>query len=276
MLTLPQGTLLFLTMLLYLCSCLAYTPQWPKKTRKIISSPNILMGMALVLHTAFMFYYGVEHERAPIAHIFEALIFLGWCLAVVFFFFNFSYSTPTLSKYITPVIVVLFLVALVGMSFSTGGIAKVEGWLITHIVAFLFAYVLFSINFLCGTLYLVKEKRLKEGSDAAFLKSLPPLEVLDKLNLRALLLGFPVMTFGVFLGLLAVQSKSDLQHWIMDKYVCLPLLSWLCYGVILHMRINSQYRGRRVFVVTVASFIFLVVTFIGAFLVMPHYGHSFS
>jgi len=222
-----------------------------------------LLG-ALVCHTLFLFVHAAAVHRCPTTTSYEAVIFLCWCLALVYFFVNFSFSVPWLSKFVVPAILLLFIAALASMlsidpapALAEGG----KGWRMKfHVVSLLGAYAFFLVSFIAGAGYLVKEKALKERRPE---HRLPPLEKLDKINLRSLIIGFPLMTFGMFIGVLLAQANPKLGSWMLEKKVLFTYVSWLLYALVLHLRLVSSYRGRRVMVLTVTSFGFIVLGLLG-------------
>lgn len=267
-----------LTALLYLASWLRHIRVWsglvPGRGDTPLS-PNGVMAIALVAHTVFLWNYGTLNHRAPVVLYSESLNFLAWSIAVVFFLVNYSLTTPTLSKYITPIIVALFALSSVNL-LNANNAPDVGGWLVVHIVAFLFAFSLFFMNFVSGVLYLIKERWMKDRRPSAVIHKLPPLELLDRLNLRTLTLGFPLLTFAIFLGILIAREGGHAAGWTEDRTVRFALAVWLMYAFVLHVRLVSPYQGRRVMMLTVMSFTFFVFAFVGMYAMMSGGLHSFT
>ncbi|MFH2201578.1 MAG: cytochrome c biogenesis protein CcsA [Elusimicrobiota bacterium] len=224
-------------------------------------TPDRIMGAALALHTLFLFVHAATQHRCPTTYSYEAIIFLCWCIALVYYFVSFSFTVPWLAKYVTPIIVALFVVAFVGMLSVPAAHDVEKGWRIKlHVVSLLLAYSFFLVSFISGVLYLFKEKAMKLQRPS---HRLPPLELLDKVNLWTLVIGFPIMTFGLFVGLLLAQANPKLGSWMLEKKVIFVTVSWAMYGIVLHLRLMSHYRGRRVIILTVVSFCFLLLSLIG-------------
>ena len=233
------------------------------------------MFPALAAHTAFLLNYGIHYDRAPIAHVFEAFVFLSWCMSAVFAFMNATGKAAKLSKYFVPVIMLFFALGFAGMLRSHFEVTAVRGWLVTHVVMILLAYGLFFFNFVSNVLYLFKERQLKRHSSSVFHQALPALDTLDTMSLRSLVTGFAIMSFGVLLGFL-YTNQPEARHWLADGNVLFGLASWLCYGVILHVRVNVHYRGRGVLWLSVASFVFMIGSFVSVNLLHPSHWHSFT
>ena len=86
---------------------------------------------------------------------------------------------------------------------------------------------------------------------------LPPIENLDVINYRLLLSGFVLLTlgicFGFALGMQFLKSDPPKTAW--------SLLVWAIYAVLLAARIKQRVRGRKVALVSVALFVFVMLTF---------------
>ena len=115
--------------------------------------------------------------------------------------------------------------------------------LVVHIVTSLLGTAAFVLAAMVGVLYLIQDNNLKNKNFGPLFNRLPSVGVLDLVNLRLILFGFPVFTVAIALGgLWAWESSATLSLQI--QYV-FALLSWLVYAGILHARLTSGWRGRR-------------------------------
>ena len=97
-----------------------------------------------------------------------------------------------------------------------------------------------------SVLYLLQARALKQKGKASLSRRLPPLDVLDRLALRSILVGFPVYTVAILIGgAYAVQSGGGIKL----SYI-LAMVSWLIYGVVLQARLTAGWRGRKAAILT--------------------------
>ena len=84
---------------------------------------------------------------------------------------------------------------------------------------------------------------------------LPSLQVLDDVNHKALVLGFPILTLGLVSGSLwAETARGSLLSW--DPARTLPLVVlWGAYGVLFVARLTAGWRGRRAAFFSVLGFL---------------------
>jgi ABC-type uncharacterized transport system permease subunit len=115
-------------------------------------------------------------------------------------------------------------------------------------------------------MYLAQANRLKHKRPPRFGFGLPSLEQSERLNRAAITLAFPLLTFGLLIGVilsLAARGRGDAPGWT-DPKVISALLMWLVFAVLLHARFRPAMRGRSVMLLTIVAFAFLVFTWVGA------------
>jgi len=138
-------------------------------------------------------------------------------------------------------------------------------WFYSHTLT---AYLGFGF-LLCGTalgVTLLLKERAKEGS--RLYKALPPQSLTDFLSWRLLGLGF------FFLGLMIVSgglwaNEAWGRYWGWDPIETWSLISWLLYGILLHLRRLHGWHGRKAALFQAGAFIVLVFTLFAVGLVYP-------
>jgi ABC-type uncharacterized transport system permease subunit len=113
--------------------------------------------------------------------------------------------------------------------------------------------------------------RLKTKRPSRLGLALPSLEQSERINRGAITVAFPLLTFGLLIGLvlsLAAQNgetASTTVHTLgwTDPKVLSALSMWLVFAVLLHARFRPAMRGRSVMVLTIVAFAFLVFTWVG-------------
>jgi ABC-type uncharacterized transport system permease subunit len=119
-----------------------------------------------------------------------------------------------------------------------------SGWIIVHVCALLAAYAALIFSLLASFLYLIQEKRLKDRQAPSFLAWLPPLETMNQIGHRALVIGFHCMTLGLLIGSLMAQESVG-PGYFLDPKVLLSFGMWLLYVAMLLVRRSTGLRGRR-------------------------------
>lgn len=130
-------------------------------------------------------------------------------------------------------------------------------WLWTHIFAATagFSCVLFAAAL--GILFL-----LKENPSGAVHERIPDLQRLDDLSYRFVSGGF------VFLGLMMVSgalwsNQVKGSYWGWDPVEVWSLISWLVYGIYLHLRITMGWRNRRLAIYSLVAVGLMILSYWG-------------
>ena len=127
-------------------------------------------------------------------------------------------------------------------------------WLPIHLGLMSVGLAGFALSSAVGVLYLIvrnrlKQKRLKD------LRRLPSLEVLDRMQFRAMLFGFVFLTLGIGVG--GAWAAVALEGtWAIDPKVLFTVVIWAWYAVALQVRVVAGWRGR-------LSALFSIVGFAG-------------
>jgi cytochrome c-type biogenesis protein CcsB len=142
-------------------------------------------------------------------------------------------------------------------------------WLYIHIFFAWLAYGAYTVACGAGMLYLVRSRRNRpRPSDEDLAR-------LDELMFRSTVFGF--ITDAIMIAAGSIWAK-DLwgSYWSWDPVETWSLLSWLIYGLALHLRITLGWRGRRLAWVLVFAIIGVLVSFWGVNLVMESSAHVFN
>jgi ABC-type uncharacterized transport system permease subunit len=94
------------------------------------------------------------------------------------------------------------------------------------------AYGAFGLAFVAGVMYLVQERQLKSRKLSSSFLLLPPIEQLDVINYRLVLLGFIMLTAGMIGGMISYRIVG---HWSAPKIVW-AVVVWLLYGSLIAAR----------------------------------------
>lgn len=197
---------------------------------------------------------------SPFISTSESLI-LGMFMTVLLFLIV-QFST----KKVRPLGVLVMPVAFVLMGWAGTLVKEVasalapalqSGWIWVHIVGASagFASVLIAAGL--GLLYLLKER-----NSGGISEKLPDLGGLDNLSYRFVAGGFilygMMMVSGCFW---ANQVKGTYWNW--DPVEVWSLVSWLTYGIYLHLRVTFGWRGKRLAWYALLALVAMIVSYWG-------------
>jgi ABC-type transport system involved in cytochrome c biogenesis permease subunit len=142
---------------------------------------------------------------------------------------------------------------------------------LVHVAAFVLAAVCLAVAGVAGGFYLALHRRLKKPGAFLTTGRYPSLEALEQLNIRAAALGFPLLTIGLWLGMLQIWDQPDRLAWLADAKVICAMIVWLMYAALLHMQHLPTFRGTRIAWLSMLSTVGLLVTFVVSdFVVTKH------
>jgi len=148
-----------------------------------------------------------------------------------------------------------------------------SAWLPIHLGLVFVGIAGFALSGAVGLTYLWARHRLKQKRLAG-IAHLPSLEVLDRIQFRAMLFGFVFLTLGIGAG--GAWAAASLQEtWTIDPKVWFTLLIWFWYGVALQLRLVAGRRGRWTALFSIVGFAGLVFSLLGVnFLVSGWHGYA--
>ena len=199
---------------------------------------------------------GEAHRWMPVGTR-EMQSLLGLLIVAAFLLTWLRYRAVSFGLFAIPLTFLLVLFPAIGLEKYTFASPVVRnGWIIVHVCALLAAYAALLFSLLASFLYLVQENRLKDRTRPSFLAWLPPLDTMDQIGHRALVIGFHCMTIGLLIGSVIAQSSIG-PAYFRDPKVILSFGMWLLYIGMLLVRRSTGLRGRRA--VYWSSLVFLVM-----------------
>lgn len=134
-----------------------------------------------------------------------------------------------------------------------------------HVFSSMLAFALFGVATVYALFILMLDHFLRSHRLTAMVESLPPLEVLDKLLLRLVSIGFIALTVGLLSGFIFIDDlfAQHLQH-----KTILSIIAWLVFALLIFGRWRFGWRGRTAVRLTLVGMGFLILAYFGSKLVL--------
>lgn len=153
---------------------------------------------------------------------------------------------------VMPLAVVLFAAARIGGGTGAGARSGYGSlFLVLHVGLVLAAFAGFTLAAALAGLYLWEERRLKRRAADILRLRLPPLQSLERLAWRTIVVSLPLLTLGLVIGI--VRQRRDGGS--LDALEVLTLVTWLLYGGI----VVARPSGRRAAYVALGGFVLVIV-----------------
>ena len=196
--------------------------------------------------------------------------FFAWALVAVFLVVAFKRGLHVLGAFILP----LAFLSLISASIAPAETQDLHPFFRTiwvHVILSMLGAVGFAVAFVAGLMYIMQDRLLKSKQFNVLYSKLPPLDSLDSLNQRSILLGFPFLTLGILTGALSAQlTLGTYLSWNPEQI--LALVTWIFYFAVLLGRVTVGWRAKKAAYLTIVGFAGVILTFVG--IVLKNHGSS--
>lgn len=219
-----------------------------------------VLWTGLGLHTLGLFLLSAALGHPPITGLAEATGTLAWMLVLLHVVIAPRWNVEALGVVATPVAFTLTAFCLVALRTESGAPVQ-SSWTVLHVASVVLGYGAFTFAAICAGLYVVQSRMLKQKNLTGLFRRLPPLHTLDQLAYRLILLGFLPMVLGIATGMLMMHADSGVW-WRWEPKLTLVALTGFVYLIYLHARLLAGWQGRRVNILLLVAFFFVLVSYL--------------
>ncbi len=251
--------LYWIVVLCYFISSIFYGSHfWTKGDRlSKIGLYFIVAGAAIQTVNILYSYIGGK----PLAQGFDTTLYLfGWFISLVYVGSQFKFRASLLGAFAAPLAFIMTLPYIIvpqGIIDPTQTLSN--PWILIHIALILMGEALFTVAFISGVLYIFQENQIKSKHLGRFLENFPSLTTLDRINHICLLIGFPLVTIGIALGLLLAKELWG-TAWDWGHKETWSMITWVLYAVLIHGRLASGWKGRKAAWGAILGFAIIMLT----------------
>jgi cytochrome c-type biogenesis protein CcsB len=258
-----------ISMAIYLICFLGYLIFTASRSRTLGTLFTSLLIVGLIIHSGGLVARWLETHQTgygyiPLSNMYESLIFFSWTIVLIYLILEFKYKQKIIGVFITP----FAFLAIALTSIVPGIDAKItplmpalqSNWLTIHVTTCFFGYAAFAVSFGVSILYLIRNRvsSAKEGSS----RWLPSVSVLDEINYKSIVIGFPMLSLGIITGA-AWANYAWGSYWSWDPKETWSLITWFVYAAFLHARLTRDWRGNKAAILSIVGFIFVLFTYFG-------------
>jgi ABC-type transport system involved in cytochrome c biogenesis permease subunit len=152
----------------------------------------------------------------------------------------------------------------------TGSAVEYKPWFISHALAFQISAACFLAGGAGGVAYLLTSHVIRRKRAPQMLGAVAPLETIERFEWWALVIGFPLFTYGILTGICELVRSTDPgpRAWLADPLVIASFITWGVYALLIaSMWLQPKMRGRRAATMVtcgmgLVAMVFLVVQFV--------------
>jgi len=211
--------------------------------------------------------------RAPLTNLYESVVFFAWSILLIYLLMDWKYKQRTIGVFVLPIALFSMLWAQMSLQSSIDPLvpALQSNWLTYHVITCFLGYAGFAVAFGVSIMYLLKigkeEKYTSDEPMGGILGMFPPTKVLDDMNYKAIMIGFPLLTLGIVTGA-AWAYYAWGTYWSWDPKETWSLIVWFLYAAFLHARFTRGWVGRRAAWLSIFGFAATVFCYLGVNLVL--------
>jgi ABC-type uncharacterized transport system permease subunit len=209
---------------------------------------TLLLLLAAALHVAFLF--ADSHNHAQLFDVRQMLTIGSLAIVGAQLIAMLYGKLAVLGAFVTPIAFLMFLAA--GLGHSVPEVPEdVRSMLLpAHVLVNVLGLAAFTMAFAVALAYLIQERLLLRRRISGLFTRLPPLDVLDSLGLKLLLVGFPLFTAGSVSGAIwAARMPVTLTPAQM-----IGLVAWAVFAAVLFLRVAAGWQGKRAAIGTLVGF----------------------
>lgn len=256
----------------YLISMLVFFAYLASKTKALGIAGSLIAYAGLAMQTVAIglrwkesYDMGVGH--APLSNLYESIVFFSWTIILIYMYIDLKYKYRIVGAFVVPF--ALFGMAWAQLGMNTGIEPLVpalqSNWLLYHVITCFLGYAAFAVACGISIMYILKANHeAANGTDPAggLMSLFPPTRILDDLNYRAIMIGFPLLTLGIITGA-AWANYAWGTYWSWDPKETWSLIVWFIYAAFLHARFTRGWVGKRAAWLSIIGFAATIFCYLG-------------
>lgn len=269
--TLPfsSHSLFNVSMGIYFLSFLGYLLLAASQNKKLGTMSTSLLIIGLAIHSVGLVFRWLETHQTgygyvPLSNMYESLVFFSWTIILIYLILEFKYNHKIIGAFVTPfaflAIAVTSIIPNISPKITPLMPALQSNWLTIHVTTCFFGYAAFSVAFGISILYLIRDR--KGGEEGGISRRLPALSILDEINYKSIMIGFPMLSLGIITGA-AWANYAWGSYWSWDPKETWSLITWFIYAAFLHARFTRDWRGRKAAILSIIGFGAVIFTYFG-------------
>src|SRR5689334_25444610 len=253
---------------LYAAALVAYAWHFAQRNVVVGRTATTLLVAATLAHTFVIGMLTMRAGQVPIAGATPAISTFVWLLALSYLYTEMTTDERAMGVFILPLLVALQTIPALGPSMDDRA-AVLQGPLFgVHVSSLLFAYASFALACVIGITYVLLFKEIKAKHLGFFYARLPSLQVLDRMNQRAIVIGWVFLTVGLIVGWVwAAQTRGYADPRVqamslLDPKIFAALVCWFVYSFELFAARRIGWGGRRSAYLSAVGFAIVLLNFV--------------
>lgn len=231
---------------------------------RFVAYGTLAAWLGVIPNTAAIFARWYQTGHFPYWNPYEVFTSYAWGIVLVFLVFqHFKPSLKIVGAFVLPIVFLLIGIGVMGNP-EAKDIPRTffTFWLYVHIGFAKISAASVIISTGLAVLYLIKRKQELQVQVNPTLERLPDIDKLDYYSYRVT--AFAFIMIGIMIASGAVWAyKAWGRYWGWDPIETWALISWLVYGLYLHLRLTIGWKGTRTAWLSVGALFLVIFSFWG-------------
>lgn len=246
--------------ILYILTFGIYIYDFVKDNGKVHNVKRVFLFISLFLHILYLLIRTAEFNHPPITNKFEIFTVLAFCLAFSYFLIELFTDIRGTGAFIIFFSVIFQLISTIFIQDLHEVKEVLRNRLLgIHVISALGGYAGFTIAAVYGLLFFMLYKDIKLNKFGLIFKRLPSLEILEKLNFYAVLIGFILLTFSMLIGFIWLPEAFPNINYLDPKLISVGIV-WLIFGIGILAKVMAKLYGKKVIVFSIVGYIIAILS----------------
>ncbi len=260
----------------YFLSMVSFIVYLAVRNKKVALVANATAWLGFAAHTFALGYRWYESYQmpggvghAPLSNLYESVVFFAWTIILIYIVLDIKYKQDAIGAFVIPF---AFFGMIGAQLLLNSGISPLvpalqSNWLTYHVITCFLGYAAFAVACGVSIMYLIQIRiESKNGADSVN-GVLPSAKVLDDINYKAIMIGFPLLTLGIVTGA-AWANYAWGTYWSWDPKETWSLIVWFIYAAFLHARFTRGWAGKKAAILSIVGFLATIFCYLGVNLVL--------
>jgi cytochrome c-type biogenesis protein CcsB len=266
-----------LTTFAYFAAMVLFIIYLPSRSRALALSATLAAWGGFIANSAAILMRWMEsramgYGHAPLSNLYESVVFFAWSIALIYLLFDLKYRQRTVGAFVLPVAVIFMMWGQLRLNDAIEPLvpALQSNWLTYHVITCFLGYAGFALAFAVSIMYLIKSGKESNHPDSpagGLMSFFPSTKVLDDMNYKAVMFGFPMLTLGIITGA-AWANYAWGTYWSWDPKETWSLIIWFIYAAFLHARFTRGWVGKRAAWLSIIGFGATIFCYLGVNLLL--------